>query len=150
MERSFIIIKPDAVQRGLIGEIIRRFEQKGLKLVGLKMLQVTREQAGRQYSCHLGRPFYDSLVQFMTSGPVCAMTVEGKNAINLVRKMVGATAPENAEPGTIRGDFAINVQNNLVHASDSAESVAHELPIYFSEQDLMKYDSALKDWFCKG
>ena len=150
MERSFIIVKPDAVQRGLVGAVLHRFEQKGLKLVALKMLRITKEQAACQYSCHLGKPFYETLVQFMVSGPAVALVVEGKNAILLVRKMIGATDPDKSEPGTIRGDFSIDVKHNIVHASDSLESVAHELPIYFSEQELLKYDPALQGWFYSG
>ncbi|MFZ2957323.1 MAG: nucleoside-diphosphate kinase [Candidatus Ozemobacteraceae bacterium] len=150
MERSFIIVKPDAVQRGLVGAIVHRFEQKGLRLVALKMLRITQEQAERQYSCHKGKPFYETLVRFMVSGPSIALVVEGKNSIHLVRKMIGATDPDKSEPGTIRGDFSIDVKHNLVHASDSPESVAHELPIYFSEQELLKYDPALQGWFYSG
>jgi nucleoside-diphosphate kinase len=146
MERSFVIIKPDAVHRGLIGEVITRFERKGLKILGLKMLQISREQAMEQYACHKGKPFYEKLVSFMTSDPVVALVVEGENAVSIVRRMVGATNPTLSDPGSIRGDYSMDQTNTVVHASDSTESVAHELPIYFKEGELFKYPHALKDW----
>jgi len=146
MERSFVIIKPDAVQRGLVGAIIQRFEQKGLKLVGLKMLRITQDQAERQYACHKGKPFYDSLIRFMLMGPVVALVLEGKEAITLVRKMMGATDPLKAEPGTIRGDFSVDMKHNLVHGSDCGASVEHELPIYFQAGELVDFDLSLQDW----
>ena len=145
-ERTFILIKPDGIQRGLAGRLIARFEQKGLRLVGLKMIHITPEQAKRQYACHEGKPFYDSLVTFMTSGPAIAMVLEGREAIAIARKIMGATNPLESTPGTIRGDFAMDYKHNLVHGSDSRESYDHEMPIYFSEAELFSYDLALKGW----
>jgi len=147
-ERAFLIVKPDGVQRGLAGEIVSRFEKKGLRIVGLKMVRISQEQAAHQYAVHKGKPFYDSLVKFMTSGPSIAMVLEGTNAITLARKLMGETGPLQSTPGTIRGDFAVDIQFNLVHGSDSAESFAHEMPIYFSKAELFDYDLSLKDWLC--
>lgn len=145
-ELSFVIIKPDAVQRGLIGDIISRFEKKGLKLRGLKLLTISQEQADRQYACHKGKPFLPMLLRFMTSGPAVAMVLEGTEAIAIVRKMVGETNPINALPGSIRGDYALDFTQNIVHASDSTQSVQTEMPIFFSESELVKFDLALKSW----
>lgn len=145
-ERAFVIIKPDGVQRGLTGEIISRFEKKGLRIVGLKMVHISQDQASRQYACHKGRPFYDSLVKFMTSGPSVAMVLEGHNAITLARRIMGETGPLQSTPGTIRGDFAVDIQFNLVHGSDSPESIAHEMPIYFSPAELFDYKLSINDW----
>jgi nucleoside-diphosphate kinase len=145
-ERTFLLIKPDAVQRGLIGQIISRFELKGLKIVGLKMVKISPDQAKRQYACHEGKAFYDSLITFMTSGPALALVVEGRNAITLARKIMGATDPLGAEPGTIRGDFSVDTKHNLVHGSDSHESVQHELPIYFLPEELQSYELNIKPW----
>lgn len=145
-ERAFVIIKPDAVQRGLVGEILGRFERKGLRIVGLKMVHITPEQARRQYACHEGKAFYESLVQFMVSGPAMALVLEGRDAIALVRKLMGATDPLKSEPGTIRGDHSVDIKHNLVHGSDSAESFAHEMPIYFAPHELFDYELALTGW----
>ncbi|RCK79696.1 MAG: Nucleoside diphosphate kinase [Candidatus Ozemobacter sibiricus] len=145
-ERAFVIIKPDGVQRGLVGEIIQRFERKGLRLVGLKMIHITLEQARRQYACHEGKPFYDSLIKFMTSGPSVAMVLEGRDAIALVRKLMGATDPLKSEPGTIRGDHSVDIKHNLVHGADSLESYQHEMPIYFAPDELFDYELALTGW----
>lgn len=146
MERTFVIIKPDAVQRGLIGEIITAFERKGLKVLGLKLLHITESQAERQYAIHKGKAFYDSLVKFMTSGPCVALALEGRNAIHIVRKLVGATDPAQSEPGSLRGRYSVDMKHNLIHASDSPESVKHELPIFFSEQELMAYEMSYFPW----
>ncbi|HEY9071003.1 MAG TPA: nucleoside-diphosphate kinase [Candidatus Ozemobacteraceae bacterium] len=145
-ERTFVLIKPDGIQRSKAGEILSRFERKGLRLVAMKMLRITRDQAERQYACHKGKEFYDSLVAFMLSGPVIAMILEGRNAVAIVRKLMGATNPLAAEPGTIRGDMALDTKHNLVHGSDSAESYALESAIYFGEQELLEYDLSIKDW----
>ena len=145
-ERTFIIVKPDGVQRRKIGEIVSRFEQKGLKLVAMKMLHITNEQAQKQYACHLGKPFYNALVKFMTSGPSVAMVIEGRNAIKLARKIMGATNALDSEPGTIRGDFSIDVEHNLVHGSDSPESFQHEVAVYFTPSEMLNYDTVEKDW----
>ena len=133
MERTFIMVKPDGVQRGLVGEVIGRFERKGFKLVGAKFMQVSRELAEQHYAEHKEKPFFGSLIQFITSGPVMAMVWEGPNVIAIARKMMGATKPENAEPGSIRGDFAAVTSNNIVHGSDSPESAAREIGLWFGE-----------------
>ncbi len=146
MERTFVIIKPDAVQRGLVGEIITAFERKGLKILGMKMLTISQQQAERQYAVHKGKAFYDSLVKFMTSGPCVAIALEGKNAIHLVRKLVGATDPAQSDPGSIRGRYSVDMKHNLIHASDCPESVNHELPIFFTEPELMKYEMSWFPW----
>ncbi|OGK10621.1 MAG: nucleoside-diphosphate kinase [Candidatus Riflebacteria bacterium GWC2_50_8] len=145
-ERTFLLIKPDAVQRGFIGKVISRIEEKGLKIVALKMVQVTPEQAARQYACHKGRPFYDSLVQFICSSPSVAMVIEGRNAIALCRKLMGATDPTESLPGTIRGDFSLDVKHNLIHGSDSAESFAQEFTVYFSNEEILNYHLDLERW----
>ncbi|MDX2085417.1 MAG: nucleoside-diphosphate kinase [Candidatus Melainabacteria bacterium] len=137
MERTFIAIKPDAVQRGLIGEIIGRFERKGFKLVGLKLMHVTREMAETHYGEHRDKPFFKGLVEFITSGPVVAMAWEGDNVVATSRKLMGATNPANAEPGTLRGDLSVDVGRNVVHGSDSVESANRELAIFFSEDELL-------------
>lgn len=146
MERTFLAIKPDAVQRGLIGEIISRFEARGYKLVGMKLMQVSRETAEIHYGEHKGKPFFDGLVQFITSSPIVAMVWEGKNVILAARKMMGATNPQNAEPGTIRGDFAVDVGMNVVHGSDSPESAAREIGIFFKPEELVSWDRASDRW----
>lgn len=146
MERTFVMVKPDGVQRRLVGEVIRRLERKGLKLVGLKLLRLSIEQAERLYSIHRGKPFFDSLVNFVTSGPVVAMVWEGPGAVAVVRKLIGATNSAEAEPGTIRGDFGLSVQKNLVHASDSPMSVAREMPVLFSEGELVDYVTIDATW----
>jgi nucleoside-diphosphate kinase len=145
-ERTFLMIKPDAVQRGFIGKIITRLEEKGLKIVALKMLQVTPEQAARQYECHKGRPFYDSLVSFICSSPCVAMIVEGRDAIALCRRLMGATDPTESQPGTIRGDFSLDIKHNLIHGSDSAESFAHESAVYFGSDEILNYPLDLERW----
>lgn len=145
-ERTFVLIKPDGIQRGKAGEILSRFERKGLRVVGMKMIRITSEQAERQYACHKGKAFYDSLVAFMLSGPAMALVLEGRNAIGIVRKLMGATDPLAAEPGTIRGDMALDTKHNLVHGSDSEASVEYEMPIYFSADELFEYDLSIRDW----
>jgi nucleoside-diphosphate kinase len=131
MERTFVMIKPDGVERRLVGEIIRRFENRGLTLVGLKMLTPNRELAEKHYEVHRERPFFGELVEFITGGPVVAMAWEGDQAITLVRKMMGATKPEDAAPGTIRGDYTTSIQTNLVHGSDGPETASAELALWF-------------------
>jgi len=133
MERTFIMVKPDGVQRGLIGEIISRFERRGLKIVALRMVQVSQELASQHYAVHQGKPFYSGLIQYITSAPVVAMVVEGTNAIQAVRQTVGATRPNEAAPGTIRADFAIEIGRNLVHASDGPETAAFEIALWFGD-----------------
>ena len=138
-ERTLVLIKPDGVQRGLIGAIITRFERKGLKLVGLKLLTLPKGKAEELYSPHLGKFFYDYLVHFMTSNPIVALAVEGNNAIELVRLINGATKPMESAPGSIRGDFSIDITHNVVHASDSPENAERELRILFDEGDILEY-----------
>ena len=133
MERSFVMVKPDGVQRGLIGEVVGRFERRGLKLVAAKFMTVSRELAEKHYAELKERPFFPGLIQFITSGPVMAMVWEGPNAIATIRKTMGATNPANAEPGTIRGDFAVDLSYNIVHGSDGPESAAREIGLWFGE-----------------
>ncbi len=137
LERTFVMLKPDAVERRLIGEIIGRLERRGLRIVGMKMLVPTRELAEAHYAVHRGKPFYEELVAFVTGGPVVAMAVEGPNAIQLVRAMMGATRPTEALPGTIRGDLTVDVQRNLIHGSDGPETAMSELAIWFRPEELI-------------
>jgi len=132
MERTFLMVKPDGVARGLIGEIIGRFERKGLRLENIRALTITPELAGRHYAEHQGKPFYDDLVTFITSGPVVAMEWSGESAVAVARTVMGATDPKKAEPGTIRGDFGLAVTANLVHGSDSLASAERELALFFA------------------
>jgi nucleoside-diphosphate kinase len=145
-ERTFMMIKPDGVQRRLVGKIIQRLEEKGLSLVGLKLMQVSRAKAEELYSVHKGKPFHATLVNFVTSSPVVVMAVEGNKAVSVVRKLLGATFSYDAEPGTIRGDFGSSKGFNLTHGSDSAESVARELPIFFAPEELVKIDRCDLRW----
>jgi nucleoside-diphosphate kinase len=145
MERTFIILKPDAVQRGLVGEIIQRFERRGLKIVGMKFLQVDEGLARRHYAVHESRPFFAGLIQYITSAPVVAMVVEGTNAIAVVRATVGATKPAEAAPGTIRADFGLEIGRNLVHASDGPETAATEIALWFGEA-LVSWQRASDPW----
>ena len=135
-ERTFIAIKPDAVQRGLIGKIIARIEEKGYKIVAMKMLQVTDKQAAEHYAEHFGKPFYPNLVAFITSAPIVAMVVEGEDAISGMRQLMGKTNPSNAEVGTIRGDFSPYMSFNVIHGSDGPESAEREIAIYFNEDEI--------------
>lgn len=146
MERTYVMVKPDGVQRNLAGEIITRFEKKGFKIVGLKLLQLTREIAEKHYAEHVGKGFFEGLVSYITSGPVVAMVLEGKDVVSAVRTMNGATNPANAAPGTVRGDFAIEVGRNIVHASDSVESAEREIAIYFTPQEVVNYKKDLDAW----
>ncbi len=139
VERTLVLVKPDGVRRGLIGEVISRFERKGLRIVALKMLRMTRSQAEEFYSVHREKPFFGDLVEFITSGPIVAMVLEGDEAISVVRLMIGATDGRKAAPGTIRGDFALSIQENIVHASDSKESFEREFRVVFSESDIVDY-----------
>lgn len=146
MERTFSMIKPDGVQRGYVGEIIKRFENKGLKIIGLKIMQVTDELAGKHYEEHQDKPFYKGLVEYITSGPVVAMVIAGNNVIPEVRKMMGVTNPLEAAPGTIRGDFAMDIGRNIIHGSDSAESAEREIAIYFKEEEILDYEYLPEGW----
>jgi len=140
LQQTLVLVKPDAVNRGLVGNIVSRFEARGLAILGLKLLHMDEARAGKLYEPHKGKGFYDPLVKYMTSGPIVALCLEGVNAIPVVRKMMGATNPSEAEPGTIRGDFAQRVDFNCVHGSDSPESAARELPIFFEKSEMVSHD----------
>ncbi|MCC6027307.1 MAG: nucleoside-diphosphate kinase [Archaeoglobus sp.] len=146
MERTFVMVKPDGVQRGLVGEIISRLERKGLKIVAIKMLKIPMEMAEKHYEEHKNKPFFSSLISYITSGPVVAMVVEGKNAVKVVRKLVGATNPAEAEPGTIRGDFGLDLGRNVVHASDSITSAEREIRLFFKDDEILNYERDLDAW----
>ena len=139
MERTLIIVKPDGVQRGLIGNIITRFEQRGLKFVGLKLIQITPELAEQHYGVHKGKPFYPGLVKYITSGPVVVGVVEGPKAISIVRTTMGATNAAEAIPGTIRGDYALEIGFNIIHGSDGPETAAQEINLFFKPEELLTY-----------
>ena len=139
MEREFIMVKPDGVQRAHIGDIITRIERAGLKIVSMKILQVTREQAEKHYAVHKDKPFYAGLIKYITSGPSVAMVVEGRDAVKHARRLVGATDPHDALPGSIRGDYGLNIERNIVHAADSVENAKIEYSIYFDEEELIVY-----------
>jgi nucleoside-diphosphate kinase len=138
VSRTFVMVKPDGVRRGLAGTVIARFEQKGLRLAGLKLLEVTPELAAQHYAEHREKPFYPELVRFITSGPVVAMVLEGRDAVQVVRKLMGATDPVKAEPGTIRGDHALAITENIVHGSDSDESAEREIALYFGAGEIVE------------
>ncbi|MGC8787871.1 MAG: nucleoside-diphosphate kinase, partial [Anaerolineae bacterium] len=146
MERTLVIIKPDGVQRGLIGEIITRLERRGLKIVAMKMIQMSKELAEKHYAIHKGKPFYEGLVQYITSSPVVVMAVEGNRAIELVRNTMGATNPANAAPGTIRADFAVEIGRNLVHGSDGPETAAFELNLFFRDDEILSWNRDTDRW----
>jgi nucleoside-diphosphate kinase len=146
MERSLIILKPDAVQRGLVGEIITRFEKKGFQIAGLKFIKIPTQLAQTHYEPHKGKPFYEGLVKFMTSSPVVVIALQGKDVINISRKMMGATFGSKAEPGTIRGDFGVSNSFNLIHGSDSPESAQRELKLFFKPEELLDWTPASQGW----
>lgn len=146
MERTFIAIKPDGVQRGIVGEIIRRFEAKGFTLVGLKLMQVSRELAEEHYGVHRERPFFPGLVNFIISGPLVAMVWEGDGVIASARKLIGATNPLNAEPGTIRGDFGVSVGRNIIHGSDAPETAQQEIKLWFKDEELVSWEPSITPW----
>ncbi len=146
VERTFVLVKPDGVQRGLIGEIITRLERRGLRLVAAKFVQVSKELAEAHYAVHKGKPFYESLIRYITSGPVMAMVWEGPNAIAAVRQTMGATRPTEAAPGTVRHDFALEIGRNLTHASDSPETAAQEIALWFHPDELVEWKRALDPW----
>jgi nucleoside-diphosphate kinase len=146
MERSLIILKPDAVQRGLIGPILTRLEQRGLKLAGLKLMRIDEQLARRHYAVHEGKPFFNGLVEYIISGPVVVVVVTGANVISMVRNMVGATNPAQAAPGTIRGDFAVEIGRNLIHASDSPENGEKEAALFFADHELVTLDRSTDAW----
>jgi nucleoside-diphosphate kinase len=146
MERTLVILKPDAIQRGLIGPILTRLERRGLRFAALKLIQITPELAARHYAVHQGKPFYQGLIEFITSGPVVVAVIEGRDAINIVRKTMGATNPAQAEPGTIRADFGLEIGRNLVHGSDGPETAAYEIPLFFTENEMLTYQRAVDGW----
>jgi len=146
IQRTLVLCKPDAVQRGMIGQIISRFERKGLKIVGLKMMKVDRDLASRHYQEHVTKPFYEELCSFITSSPLVAMAIEGENAVAVVRNLMGVTNPQDAASGTIRGDFGLNLTMNLVHGSDSPASAKRELDLFFAPEELHDYELALEPW----
>jgi nucleoside-diphosphate kinase len=146
MERTFVMLKPDCVQRNLVGRVITCFEEKGYKIVGLKMLRLSREMAEEHYAEHRGKPFFESLVAHITSGPVVAMVIEGKGVIAAVRQMMGSTNPLEAAPGTIRGRFAVDVGRNVVHGSDGPASAAREVALFFRPDELISYRREDERW----
>ena len=147
MERSLVLIKPDAIQRGLAGEIICRLERRGIKIIAMKMLQMDKSLAQRHYAIHKEKPFFADLVDFITSSPIIAIVFQGKNAVVLVRQMMGETDPSKAHSGTIRGDFGIDITHNLIHGSDSRENASHEISLFFSEGEIFDYSRDIDKWF---
>lgn len=146
MEQTLVLVKPDGVQRGLIGQIITRLERRGLKLIGMKFMQVSTELASTHYEAHVGKPFYEGLVNYITSSPIVAMVWEGKDAIQIVRTTMGATNAAVAAPGTIRGDFAVEIGRNLVHGSDGLESAAREVSLFFKPEELVNWKRETDLW----
>lgn len=145
-ERTFCLVKPDGVQRGLVGEIVQRFESRGLQLVALKMVRISHELAQQYYKEHVGKPFFDGLVEYVTSGPAVAMLWEGENAVAVVRKTMGATDPAKAEPGTIRADYGLQIGRNVVHGSDSLESAKREASLFFRPEEIHSYTRPHDPW----
>jgi nucleoside-diphosphate kinase len=145
-ERTLVLIKPDGVQRGLAGEIIGRLERTGLQIVGMKLMQIPNELASTHYGEHEGKPFYNGLVSFITSSPVVALALEGPSAISTTRKIMGATNPADADPGTVRGDLGVDMGRNLIHGSANAEDAVREVALFFDESELVAYDRASQPW----
>ncbi|MFO7952409.1 MAG: nucleoside-diphosphate kinase [Bacillota bacterium] len=145
-ERTFLMVKPDGLQRGLVGEVIRRMENKGMKMVAMKMLRIDKALAARHYGEHKGKPFYEGLIEYITSAPSVAMIWEGDDAVAMTRTMIGATDPKKAAPGTIRGDLAMFTGKNIVHGSDSPESAAREIELFFKDNEIYPYDLAHEEW----
>jgi len=146
VERSLVLIKPDAIQRGLSGEIISRLEKKGLKIVAMRMLHMDKDLAQRHYAVHKGKAFFEDLVSFITSSPVIAIVFQGRNAVEMIRRMMGDTDPAKAQSGTIRGDLSIDIGHNLIHGSDSVESASKEIELFFSKEEIFSYDRELDRW----
>jgi len=146
LDRTYVMVKPDGVQRNLVGEIIARFEKRGIKIVALKMLRISRELAEKHYGEHKGKPFFEPLVDFITSGPVVAMVLEGKDVVSTARDMMGATNPLKAATGTIRGSFGMDVGRNVVHGSDSPESAAREIGLFFAPEEIIDYNKEVDSW----
>ena len=145
-EQTLVLVKPDAVQRALAGSVISRLEGRGLRIVAMKMLQMSREMASNHYSAHVGKAFFEGLVDFITSSPIVAMVLEGPDAVEMVRNTMGATNPLQAQPGTIRGDLAVDIGQNLVHGSDSPESAAKEIALFFSSDEVLSYERDVDRW----
>ena len=150
MQKTLVLLKPDAVQRGLVGELVSRLERKGLKLVGMKLVRMNDALARQHYAEHVDKPFFKGLAQFITSGPLVAMAIEGEDAICMVRTLMGETNPANAAPGTVRGDYAVSIGLNLVHGSDSPESAQRELALFFKEDEILEYDRATDPWITES
>jgi nucleoside-diphosphate kinase len=150
MERTLILVKPDGMQRGLAGEILSRLEHRGLRMVGLKLLQVDRSLAERHYGEHVGKPFYEGLVSYITACPIVAAVLEGTDAVEAVRNTMGKTNPRDAAPGTIRGDFGLEIGRNLIHGSDSLESAEREVSLFFRPEELLSYERAIDQWVSEG
>lgn len=146
MEKSLVLIKPDAVQRGLAGEIISRLEKKGLKIVAMRMLRMDEALAQRHYAVHNGKPFYEDLVRFITSGPIIAIVFQGNNAVEAIRQMAGLTDPAKASTGTIRGDMGMDIGHNLIHGSDSLENASTEIDLFFTADEIVSYDRGIDRW----
>ena len=146
MERTFLMVKPDGVQRNLVGEVIQRLEKKGFTLVGLKLMAVSRELAQKHYDVHKQRPFFQSLVDFITSSPVVAMVWEGEGVVASARKIIGGTNPLEAAPGTIRGDYGVNIGRNLIHGSDAPETATREISLWFKDEELCSWENTIKPW----
>ena len=146
MERTLVLVKPDGVQRGLVGEVISRFEGTGLKITGLKFVHIPNALAAQHYAEHKGKPFYDGLISFITSSPSVAMVLEGSNAVSNVRKLMGVTSPTEAQPGTIRGDFGLDLGRNIVHGSANVEDAAREVPLFFEKAEITSYARAVDPW----
>lgn len=146
MERTLIILKPDTIQRGLIGPILTRLEQRGLRFAAMKLMQITPELAARHYKDHVGKKFYPGLIKFITSGPVVVAVIEGKDAINIVRNTMGGTSPASSAPGTIRADFGLEIGRNLIHGSDGEPGAAYEIPLFFTDAEILSYRRAIDDW----
>ena len=146
MEKTLVLVKPDGVQRGLIGTVIGRIESKGLKIAGLKLIHVSEELAKEHYGEHVARPFFGDLVSFITSSPVVALAIEGDNAVSVIRTLMGGTNPQEADPGTIRGDFGMTIGMNLVHGSDSVESAERELNLFFDKNEIVDYVREIDAW----
>jgi len=145
-ERTLVLVKPDAMQRGLASEVLGRLERRGLKMVAARLLQIDEALAARHYAEHVGKPFYQRLCSFITSGPVIAAVFEGEDAVALARRTIGATDPAKAAPGSIRGDFGINMGRNMVHGSDSPESAAREVALFFDEKDIVNWERSVDGW----
>ena len=150
MQRTLVLLKPDAIQRGLSGEIISRLERKGLRFAAVKLMRVSNELAQRHYGEHVGKPFFDGLVAFITSSPIIAMVVEGEDAVALVRAAMGATDPADAAPGTVRGDLAVSIGMNLIHGSDSEESAKREVELFFSPDEILEYERDVERWIIEA